>query len=342
MRIEVFMRTVLRITGRFFLWLFVTLVLLLAGFLVMIYLVSKGPSQQIRNLFVTSVRETSAGGFLADIFLTEQEVQEIVSSNVVAAGGISTDTTLLTFAGESGGSGKDAGTEEENTDIEIVDVSGTLYKGKMMIVKDPSKVKVGVCDEFDKNKPGLTLLEIIDKYDAVAGVNGGRYNDENGFGKGGQPEGIVFSEGKLVYGDLEETYDIYGFDKNNVFICGRMTGQQAVDKGFRDAVTFGPALVVNGEAVSTAGTGGGLNPRTAIGQRADGAVLLLVIEGRQTASLGATFLDLIEIMLDFEAVNAANLDGGMSSSMAYEGEEILNNCSIKGARDMPTAFVVER
>ncbi len=121
-----------------------------------------------------------------------------------------------------------------------------------------------------------------------------------------------------------------------------MTGQQAVDKEFRDAVTFGPALVVNGEAVSTVGTGGGLNPRTAIGQRADGAVLLLVIEGRQTASLGATFLDLIEIMLDFDAVNAANLDGGMSSSMAYEGEEILNNCSIKGPRDMPTAFVVER
>lgn len=67
-----------------------------------------------------------------------------------------------------------------------------------------------------------------------------------------------------------------------------------------------------------------------------------MIEGRQTGSLGATYLDLIEIMLDFGAVNAANLDGGMFSSMAYEGEEILNNCSIKGARDMPTAFIVER
>lgn len=336
------MRRVLRMTGRFFLWLFVTLILLLAGFLVMIYLVSKGPSEQIRNLFVTSVRETSAAGFLADIFLTEEEVQQIVSANVVETGGISTDTTLLTFVGESGDSGDEGSADEGSADIEIVDVSGTLYKGKMMIVRDPSRVKVGVCDEFDKNKAGLTLLEIMDKYDAVAGVNGGRYNDDNGFGKGGQPEGIVFSEGRLVYGSLEETYDIYGFDKNNVFICGRMTGQQAVDKEFRDAVTFGPALVVNGEAVSAAGTGGGLNPRTAIGQRADGAVLLLVIEGRQTASLGATFLDLIEIMLDFEAVNAANLDGGMSSSMAYEGEEILNNCSIKGPRDMPTAFVVER
>lgn len=330
------MKKFLRITGKLFLWVFVTLALLTAGFLVMIYMVSRGPSEQIRNLFVTSVRETSAAGFLADIFLSEQEVQEIVAANVVEVQEINTDTGLFTFTEEPGD------TDEESADIEIVDVRGALYKGKMMIVKDPSRVKVGICDEFDKNKAGLTLLEIIDKYDAVAGVNGGRYNDDNGFGKGGQPEGIVFSEGKLVYGELNKTYNIYGFDKNNVFICGKMTGQEAVDMGFRDAVTFGPALVVNGKAVSTTGTGGGLNPRTAIGQRADGAVLLLVIEGRQTSSLGATYLDLIEIMLDFGAVNAANLDGGMSSSMAYEGEEILNNCSIKGARDMPTAFVVER
>lgn len=328
------MKVFLRVTGQFFLWLFVTLALLVSGFLVMIYMVSRGPSTQIRNLFVTSVRETSAAGFLADIFLSEQEVQDIVAANVVDVGEISTDTNLFTF--------EDPVADGENPDIEIVDVSGALYKGKMMIIRDPSRVKVGICDEFDKNKAGMTLLEIIGKYDAIAGINGGRYNDDNGFGKGGQPEGIVFSEGKLVYGDLDTVYNIYGFDQNNVFICGRMTGREAVEKGFRDAVTFGPALVVNGEAVPSTGTGGGLNPRTAIGQRADGAVLLLVIEGRQTSSLGATYLDLIEIMLDFQAVNAANLDGGMSSSMAYEGEEIVNNCSIKGARDMPTAFVVER
>lgn len=331
------MKKLFKVTGQFFLWLSVTLLLLVAAFLVMIYLIAKGPSSQIRNLFVTSVRETSAAGFLADIFLTEEEVNAIVAANVIGGeDGISIETQLFVF--------EEIPDTQESKEFEIVDVKGALYKGKMMIVQDPSRVKVGICDEFDKNKPGMTLLEIMEKYDALAGINGGRYNDENGFGKGGQPEGIVFSEGELVYGNLNETYDIYGFDQNNIFICGRMTGSQAVEKGFRDAVTFGPALVVNGEAVPvpTTGTGGGLNPRTAIGQRADGAVLMLVIEGRQTSSLGATHLDLIEIMLEFGAVNAANLDGGMSSSMGYEGEEILKNCSIEGARDMPTAFVVER
>ncbi|MBR5317783.1 MAG: phosphodiester glycosidase family protein [Lachnospiraceae bacterium] len=328
------MKKAAQIIGKIGLWLITTVGIILVAFLIMLYMISKGPSAHVRDLFVTSVRETSAAGFLADIFLTDEEVQEITKANVVDEEGIDTNVSMVQIVQET--------EEDEQDDIEIVDVTGALYKGKMMIIKDPSRVKVGICNEFDKNKAGLTLIEICEKYDAIAGVNGGRYNDDNGFGKGGLPEGIVFSEGELVYGELDQVYQIYGFDKNDVFICGKMTGREAIERGIRDAVTFGPALVTNGKAVSSTGTGGGLNPRTAIGQRADGAVLLLVIEGRQTSSLGATYLDLIDIMLEFEAVNAANLDGGMSSSMAYEGEEILNNCSIKGPRDMPTAFVVER
>lgn len=328
------MKKTAQIIGKIGLWLIATVGIILVAFLIMLYMISKGPSAHVRDLFVTSVRETSAAGFLADIFLTDEEVQEITKANVVDEEGIDTNVSMVQIVQET--------EEDEQDDIEIVDVTGALYKGKMMIIKDPSRVKVGICNEFDKNKAGLTLIEICEKYDAIAGVNGGRYNDDNGFGKGGLPEGIVFSEGELVYGELDQVYQIYGFDKNDVFICGKMTGREAIERGIRDAVTFGPALVTNGKAVSSTGTGGGLNPRTAIGQRADGAVLLLVIEGRQTSSLGATYLDLIDIMLEFEAVNAANLDGGMSSSMAYEGEEILNNCSIKGPRDMPTAFVVER
>ena len=337
-----------KIFGMLFLWVLNTAVIALAGALVMLYFVSKGPSTQIRNLFVTSVRETSAAGFLAEIFLTEEEVLAIAASNVTEMGTAQTDTTLLDFYEKkeetaSGTVDVEVGElEEETADIEIVEVSGALYNGKMMIIKDPSRVKVGVCDEFSRNKSGLTVMEICEKYDAIAGVNGGQYIDANGFGKGGEPGGIVISEGKLLYGYLNSTYEVYGFDNNNVFVCGTMTAKEALDRGIRDAVTFGPALVINGEASTTTGTGGGLNPRTAIGQRADGSVLLLVIDGRQTSSMGATFQDLIEIMLEFGAINAANLDGGMSSTMVYEGEEITNNCSIKGPRDMPTAFIVER
>ena len=119
-----------------------------------------------------------------------------------------------------------------------------------------------------------------------------------------------------------------------------MTESQAKKKGIRDAITFGPALIVNGEPVSVKGQSSGLNPRTAIGQRADGAVLMLVIDGRQASSLGATYSDLITIMLEYGAINAINMDGGSSSLMYYKGEYLNTGVSLTGSRNMPTAFIV--
>lgn len=160
-------------------------------------------------------------------------------------------------------------------------------------------------------------------------------------GNGGTPLGIVMSEGQLKYGNVNSSYDLIGFDNNNVFVIGQMTGQQAIDRGIRDAVSFGPFLILNGTPLEVSGMGGGLNPRTAIGQRADGAVLLLIIDGRQTHSLGASMNDLINVMLDFGAVNAANLDGGGSTVLYYDGEIKNKISSIYGARGVPTAIVVK-
>ena len=119
-----------------------------------------------------------------------------------------------------------------------------------------------------------------------------------------------------------------------------MTGQEALDRGVRDALSFGPILVVNGNPSVVNGTGGGLNPRTAIGQREDGAVLLLVIDGRQANSLGASYEDVLNVMVEHGAVNAANLDGGSSSLLYYQGEYINNCASLYGPRNMPTSFIV--
>ena len=120
-----------------------------------------------------------------------------------------------------------------------------------------------------------------------------------------------------------------------------MTAKDALEWNVRDAVTFGPVLIVNGEPVAITGTGGGLNPRTVIGQRGDGAVLLLVINGRTTSSLGASYEDCIRIMLQYGAINAANLDGGSSSVMVYNGEIINNIVSMRGDRTVPTAWIVK-
>ena len=224
--------------------------------------------------------------------------------------------------------------------IEVHDVSGPMYHGKMLVIYDPSRVMVGTIDNYNHSGAGLTLKQLIDKYDGVGGINGGQYEDTNGMGIGGWPEGIVISEGELRMGSLGTEYEVYGLTKDNVLVVGRMTAQHALDIGVRDAVSFGPTLIVNGVAANYSGSGGGLNPRSAIGQREDGAILLLVIEGRKTSSMGATMADLIDVMLEYGAINAANLDGGMSSAMWYNDEELVSSSSIRVSRQMPTAFVI--
>lgn len=223
--------------------------------------------------------------------------------------------------------------------LEIYDVSGPSYSGKMMVVHDPSRLFVGVCGDYTKEGiSGRTLSSMAKSYDAAAGINGGGFSDENGLGNGGTPLGLVITRGKLVFGELDKKYEVIGFNKDNIFMVGAMTGQQALDAGIRDALSFSPILVMNGKASSVKGSGGGLNPRTAIGQRADGAVLLLVIDGRQPASLGATYADLIDVMLDYDAVNAANLDGGNSSGMYYDGSLVNRGLLTRG---LPTCFLVK-
>jgi exopolysaccharide biosynthesis protein len=224
--------------------------------------------------------------------------------------------------------------------IEIHEVHGETYSGKIMIVYDPSRVVVSAIPEFTEGYHGWTLQQHVENNGAVAGINGGKYEDESGLGAGGMPEGMVISRGVVRMGNDGGRYGVYGFNEDNVLIVGKMTAAYAMEIGIRDSVTFGPALIVNGKPAQTSGVGGGLNPRTAIGQREDGAVLLLVIEGRKTSSLGASMADIIDVMLEYGAVNAANLDGGMSSSMFYDGEIIVDNCTVRDTRRIPTAFIV--
>ncbi len=91
--------------------------------------------------------------------------------------------------------------------------------------------------------------------------------------------------------------------------------------------------------------GSGANPRTAIGQTADGRILLLVTDGRgANGHLGATASDLIEIMEQYGAVNAANLDGGSSTCMYYNGKWLQNSVTFYYATSswrIPTAVLVK-
>ena len=314
---------------------FTTIVVLVVGILGATTIFCCGPSTQARDLFVTTVMETSAAKFLARIYFTEEEIKQIQEANSLKETDEKSDGDLIDVGGEN----KDP--EFDINKLEIVDISAKNYKGKMMIVNNPKRVFVGTIPTFSKDLPGMRVQDMVKKFDCVGGMNAGGFDDPGGVGKGGVPLGIVISEGKLKYGGLKSTYDMAGFDKDGKLHVGAMTGQQALDLNITDAVSFGPSLIINGNPREVNGNASGWNPRTAIGQRADGAVLLLVIDGRQSDSIGATYADLIQEMVKHGAVNAYNLDGGTSSHMVYKDEIITSCSSLYGTRKMPTAILVK-
>ena len=313
------------------------------------YVLVKGPSPSLKDTFVMTMLETRRFGFIAHIFLSDEEVAEIKSRNT-STEVVEQDTSLINIPtqnteGEEGEESVtvetiDYGLVDEDGDGIIIDqVVKKLCTGYMMIVQDPSRVFVGKPDNFGGS--GLSVEAMCKKYNAIGGINGGGYFDDGGGGSGGIPTGLTVSEG-VFYNENLETGIFIGFDQAGILHVGNIDTATAHDVGIRDGVTFslGPILVANGLPVDAVGITTGMNPRTAIGQRADGAVLMLVIDGRQAQSAGATYADLTEIMLDYGAINACNLDGGSSTAMWFDGEYV-NNCSTN-PRNLPTCFLVRR
>lgn len=320
--------------GRFFAFLGVTLLCVLLILLGVVWVLERGPSPTVTGMFTRSVRETSAIRWLSNIFLTDEELEQYKSISTENRETESVNTSLIHVA--EGSSSTDA--------VQLIDIAEGTCKGKLLIVADPKQVILGTSDEFVK-KPGLQLTDMVAKYDGLAGINAGGFNDENGTGNGGVPQGLVITNGEIVYGDAGAVYHLIGLDQDGILHVGTMSGKDAVANGIQWAVSFvthdglASSLIINGE-VQQWNLGGGVNPRTAIGQRQDGALLLLVLDGRSINTLGATMQEVVNIMLEYGAVNAGNLDGGSSSVMVYDGE-IINHCaSVTGPRRIPTGFIV--
>lgn len=360
------------IIGRTFAVLLAAVVLTLFALLSVIFVLERGPSPTAKRLFVLSVKETSAGGFLADIFLSDSEVEAIMneqSQSVIAPDDI-TDSSLIKIPGhgetgsadteapKSDSTGEDGAQtgETEETDkpsdepgtvpadsgIVIEKIKKSTFNGVVMRISDPTRVFLGTPESYGQGSVGLTLRQMIDRYGAVGGINGGGFYDPNGSGTGGIPDGLVIDKGELVWGNPGSSYNVIGFDGEGILHVGSMTAARALELGIKYACSFGPTLIINGVPCNSRGDlGGGMNPRTAIGQCADGTVLMVVINGRSLGSLGATYDDLTELFVELGAVNAANLDGGSSSLLMYNGEFLNTSASMIGERELPTTFLVK-
>lgn len=289
-----------------------------------------GPFNFVRDTLVTSAMTTLNHKYFAQWFYDTETIEDIMAKNAISAPSGSTDTSQITIS-----SGMSAG------DIKITDISRNGFRGWMMEIPDPSWVRLGIPKNFGKH--GAKLPIIMNDYGAIAGINAGGFADNNGFGNGGTPVGMVVVDGQIIYNSTAQYHNLVGFDEDNVLILGRYTTAEIKAMNIRDAVEFTPFLIINGEPASISGNGGwGYAPRTAIGQKKDGTVLFLVIDGRSALSVGATMRDLLNIMLEFEAYNAANLDGG-SSAVLMQNDVVLNNPSgsdADGQRFLPNAFLV--
>jgi len=285
-----------------------------------------GPFQALKVTAVGSVY-TSRHPQVVKAFLSQAEIDRIMNLN--DSQGISTNQTIGRTKVVDTGSG-----------ISIEDIQGPSFKGKVMLIKDPKRIKVAVTKEI--GVAGERVSDLVKDMGAVAGINAGGFYDPNGKGNGAFPDGLTVHDGKLVHNNVgDKAVNIVGFNDQGKLIIGNMTATQIAEKHIGEAVTFGPNLIVNGQPVISGDGGWGIAPRTGIGQMADGTVIFVVIDGRQpTWSIGATLRDLMNVFDDYHAVNAVNLDGGSSSELVYNGKVANKLWDIFGERYIPTGFVV--
>lgn len=291
------------------------------------YVLIKGPSPALRDTFVYTMLDTRRFDFIPRIYLSDEEMQpylEQKNTHVDAE----FDPSLITIKPADPEDGEQQGEsqnpeDEDGDGIIFEQIKRGNYVGYLITVLDPTRVFVAITDNFGSS--GRSLEYYCEKYGAIGGINGGGFDDKDGSGSGGFPQGLTIADG-VCYAEGYGESSFVGFDSQGIMHVGYYTYDDAMSLGIVGGVTFDPILVMNGEACDTSYKSTGVNPRTAIGQRADGAVLMLCVDGRQAHSAGCTYQDLADIMLEHGAVNAINMDGGSSSSMWYNGEYV-NKCS---------------
>lgn len=343
--IKVFLRTISVIL--------ITVLIILITVLATIKMICSDMSVSAKELFTTTILETGQMKFLASMFLSKEEIQSVVNKNSIQEMETEVNTNLINT--------EKTEVEFDIDGITIEEISGNTFFAKMLIINDPSRVKLATT--YPWKEYGVELEKLVKDNNAIAGVNGGLYLSTGN--KGGRPLGVVVAGGKIQCNQTSGYAGLHliGFDNNNILRIINLSGKSTKQieeiiktEKIRDAVTFQEEssdannhfvkLIINGEERKFDGKGSGANPRTAIGQRADGTVLLLVTDGRGASGhLGATAADLIKVMKEYGAVNAANLDGGSSSSMYYNGKYEMSSVTFYYANSswkLPTGFVVEK
>lgn len=289
------------------------------------FVIIYGPFSNVKNAFVGALASSMHHNLLT-YFMSQDEVNRILYSNQSSFQGPEQQTSHFKV--------------DHSQDLKLTRINGSRFKGYLLEVRDPTRIRVGVAESLGEK--GQTTSEIARQCGAVAAVNAGGFVDPQGTGNGRLPVGVIIHNGYFITGEnLKGKVDLVGFDYQGQLIAGSYTIKEMKQMNIREGITFGPVLIMNGKKQIKGDGGWGIGPRTAIGQKRDGTVLLLVIDGRQPLySPGAYLSDIQNILYENGAVVAANLDGGSSTTMYYNGKVINKPCDLLGERSIPTAMVV--
>ncbi len=303
------------------------------------FIVYYGPFENLKGILVGTAMSTYKHQYIATAFLSKKRIDAILNRSTNPTG-----TEPVEASQQNVNDIKVNKNHDPN--IERYDIQGKKFNGYLLVVKDPTRVKVGYTDKIGIQ--GQRTSEMAQRYNAVAAINGGGFTDKSSdgvlyAGTGAIPVGVLISNGKTITpegGSTSDTSDIMGITEDGILVVGRYSLNELSKLKVKNAISFGPALVVNGKPQLRGDGGQGAQPRTAVGQRENGDMLLLVIDGRQGLKPGATLKEVQDIMLQYGARNATNLDGGSSATMYYDGEVINNPCDPLGERSIASIVYV--
>lgn len=300
------------------------------------FVVYAPPFKTFQYTIISTAVNTKTHDYIAYTFYSEEHVNNVISNNnytplseKIDLNNVVIDTSpkdhydnpyeeaLLTR-------------DEGNDDYKYLKIKVGKYDAHLVAIYDPSKVHLITCKKFNtSNSSGKeSVLEMNKRLGSVVGINGGGFVD---YGTGSDiPIGYVIKDGEIIWSTSNDKADLIGFTNDNKLMLVNATGEEAINMGIRDAIQFGPFLMINGEKMQFKDSAGGYSraARSAIAQTKDGIVLFLVTEGTHTA--GPNMKEVIDALSLYGAYNAANLDGGSSTQMVINGKVVNTPKNIYG------------
>lgn len=289
-----------------------------------------GPWEYAKTYWITTAMETGTHKYFANIFFSEETIKEVMENNSLEKLEDETDISDIVIGKEEQVDSytsiyeKQILEHDEDALYKLITFKYKEFDCYLVAIYDSTRITATYNTPITK---GRILTDIAKEHEAIVAINGGGYSWATS-----KPHGLVVHDGKIIYSKGTGSYPSAAFNNEGILMVGNFSAADVAKKNIKEALTFGPVLVVNGKSATFKGNGGsGQNPRTVIAQRKDGIVLFLVVNGYgQNLSWkgrgGVYYKDLITILERYNAYNAINMDGGSSSTMVINNKLINSPC----------------